>query len=76
MRIPQTFVKSNGQTSSSETKYCEKCGGSALLKEQSPDADFDESGWFYRINYTCRKPTCGHKFTTRIMAQQNGRTLR
>lgn len=73
---PQQYIKSDGSTSTSSIKYCQKCGSTNLDKDENLVADFDENGWFYRIHYTCKKPSCQHKFSERLMAQQNGLTLK
>lgn len=72
----QRIIRADGDTQSSFSGSCPKCCDPRIEKQQVGGHDFDENGWFYRFEFTCQSPGCGHKWSERQVIQQNGRYLR
>ena len=84
--MAQKVIRSDGEVASSVSTYCPKCGfhlvtpsfskdKSGQVKGVIPEPTFDETGWHYCQVLTCNRAACGHKWTEKICAQQNGSVL-
>lgn len=62
---------SSGDNQDHYSDTCPECMGSAVTKEVSKTADFDDTGnWFYPINFECQSQKCLHKWKEKFMVRQ------
>lgn len=67
--------KPNIESSEGETRHeysdcCERCMSPSITKDVSKTADFDESGWFYPVSFTCQNTKCLHKWKEKFRVNQ------
>lgn len=62
-------IRANGETESTVSTYCPKCGHFKVDKDVNRDSDFDENGHFYWVTLKCQNTRkCSHEWKEKIVA--------
>lgn len=62
--------RSDGETKTSFSDHCEKCGDTKVEKIIEPSSDFDERGWFNVAKFKCLVPKCRHEWVEKFRINQ------
>jgi hypothetical protein len=64
--------RADGESATEFSSYCPVCGFHVIEKEVLPGLDFDETGWFHIVRYSCTDTKCNHKWAEKVYALEGG----
>ena len=64
-----------GEEADAYSIYCPRCGTTDIEKGQISGQNFDDSGWFHVVPFTCKSPKCKHTWYNRVMIAEGGMRL-
>ena len=66
------IVSEQGEEIEDFSTYCPICGTTNIEKGQISGQEFDETGWYQTVSFSCKAVKCGHKWVNKVMLAEGG----